>query len=88
MKITIEQKQPADLRAEGISNWPIWECEPSTFDWHYDRQEQCYILEGEVTVKTATEEVTIKAGDFVTFPQGLDCVWSVTKPIRKHYCFS
>ena len=88
MKIKIEKKQPSELQAEGVGKWPIWECESSTFDWHYDQQEQCYILEGEVTVKTADEEVKIAPGDFVTFPQGLDCVWTVTKPIRKHYSFS
>lgn len=88
MKIKIEQKQQADLQTQGVEEWPIWECEPSTFDWHYDQQEQCYILEGEVTVRTAEEEVSIKPGDFVTFPQGLDCVWTVKKPIRKHYSFS
>ena len=88
MKIRIEKKQDAELKTQGVTNWPIWECAPSTFDWHYDQQEQCYILEGEITVKTADEEVSIKPGDFVTFPQGLDCVWTVTKPVRKHYNFS
>jgi uncharacterized cupin superfamily protein len=88
MKITIEKLENSELKSRLIEEWPIWECEPSTFDWHYDQQEQCYILEGEVTVKTATEEVVITPGDFVTFPQGLDCVWTVKKPIRKHYSFS
>lgn len=88
MKITIEKKQESDLQTQGVTNWPIWECEPSTFDWHYDQQEQCYILEGEITVKTAEEEVHIKPGDFVTFPQGLGCVWTVKKAVRKHYNFS
>lgn len=88
MKIIIEKKQPSELQDKGVGNWPIWECEPSTFDWHYDQQEQCYILAGEVTVKTAEEEVVIGPGDFVTFPQGLDCVWKVSKPVRKHYSFT
>ena len=88
MKIRIEKLRDAELRARGIEAWPIWECEPSTFDWHYDQQEQCYILEGEVTVKTAAGEVVINPGDFVTFPKGLDCQWTVKKPVRKHYSFS
>ena len=88
MKIIIEKLQELELENRQVKDWPIWECKPSTFDWHYDKQEQCYILEGEVTVKTANEEVFIKPGDFVTFPRGLDCVWSVTKPIRKHYTFT
>ncbi len=88
MKIRIEKLQEDELQARGIEAWPIWECETSTFDWHYDQQEQCYILEGEVTVKTAAGEVVINPGDFVTFPKGLDCQWTVKKPVRKHYSFS
>lgn len=88
MKIKIGKLQKSELKAQRIEDWPIWTCEPSTFDWHYDQQEECYILEGEVIVKTAEEEVVIKPGDFVTFPKGLDCEWQVTKPIRKHYSFS
>jgi len=88
MKITIEKLSESELKARRIDGWPIWECEPSTFDWHYDQQEQCYILEGDVHVKTETQEVVIGPGDFVTFPQGLDCEWTVKKPVRKHYSFS
>lgn len=82
-KLSEEQKQ--NLR---IQNWPIWTKEISIFDWHYDSQEECFILEGEVEVRTADGEITsFGAGDFVTFPQGLDCTWVVKKPIRKHYRF-
>ena len=31
-------------------SWPIWECEPSKFDWEYESEEHCYILQGKVTV--------------------------------------
>jgi len=60
-------------------------CAPSTFDWHYDEKEVCYILEGKVTVKTADETVNFGPGDLVTFPAGLDCVWTVHERVRKHY---
>ena len=88
MKIKIEKPDPQQLEAMQIKSWPIWECDPSTFDWHYDQQETCYVLEGEITVKTAEEEVSIGPGDFVTFPKGLDCTWTVSKAVRKHYSFS
>ena len=26
-------------------------------------------------------------GDLVTFPLGMECVWQVRKPVRKHYLF-
>jgi uncharacterized cupin superfamily protein len=86
----ISKKKPSqeELDKMGVTGWGIWSCEPSTFDWHYDQTETCYVLQGEVTVKTADEEVDIESGDLVTFPQGLDCVWEVKAPIRKHYKFS
>lgn len=86
MKITIDR--PGKEILDRVRNWPIWQCEPSTFDWHYDQEESCFILEGEVTVKSADQEMVITAGDFVTFPRGLDCTWAVSKAIRKHYRFS
>jgi uncharacterized cupin superfamily protein len=71
----------------GVSSWDTWGCEVSIFNWEYDTPETCYILEGEVTVKTDEEEVHIGPGDLVTFPRGLKCVWEVKAPIRKHFKF-
>ena len=87
MKITIARPDKDEMVRKGVLKWPTWECEPSEFDWHYDQEECCYILEGEVTVTTADEEVCIGTGDYVSFPAGLDCTWKVSKPIRKHYKF-
>lgn len=85
----IEVRKPSEeeLDAIGIRNWPIWTCEPSTFDWFYDDKETCYLLEGRVTVKTDEGEVSFGAGDLVVFPKGLKCVWQVSEGVRKHYKF-
>ena len=85
MKIIIEKGNKKKMEQQGVFNWPAWECTPSIFNWHYDQEESCLILEGEITVKTAHEEITISPGDFVTFPKGLDCTWTVSEPVRKHY---
>lgn len=87
MKIKIEQLSEEAIEERQISTWPVWEKEVSEFDWYYDQTEVCYILEGEVVVTTDKEKVTIKAGDYVTFPAGLSCRWKILKPIRKHYTF-
>jgi len=87
MHIRIEKSDKEKMEQQGVFSWPVWECEPSVFDWHYDQEESCYIIAGEITVKTALEEVVIGPGDYVTFPRGLECTWSVTKPVRKHYTF-
>ena len=86
-RIKIERPTQEQVTGRGITKWPIWTKEASTFDWKYDAQEVCYFLEGEVTVKTDQGSATLKPGDLVTFPKGLACTWHVTKPVRKHYRF-
>ena len=88
-EIKIEKLSDKKLKSMGVFSWPIWEKETSTFDWHYDSTEMCYILEGKVSVKTKDgKEVTFGPGDFVTFPEGLDCAWNVKEAVRKHYNFT
>ena len=84
-KIKIEKPTEAKLKELGTNKWSPWECEPSTFDWSYDSNEDCYILEGRSKVKTPTEEVEFKKGDLVSFPKGLNCTWTVIEKIRKVY---
>jgi hypothetical protein len=85
MNILIEQLDDDQLDELGVFNWPVWEKEESKFDWYYDSQERCYILEGSVDIITEFEQVTLRPGDFVTFPKGLECVWDINSTIRKHY---
>ena len=88
MPIKIETPSPSELAERKVDTWPIWEKEVSRFDWHYDAVEECYLLEGEVVVETLDgERIAFGAGDFVTFPKDLSCVWDVRKPVRKHYRF-
>ncbi|HNZ42306.1 MAG TPA: cupin domain-containing protein [Bacteroidales bacterium] len=86
-QITIQQLSEEEIQKRNIRSWPVWTKEISRFDWYYDSEEECLILEGEITVETADNKYTISAGDFVTFKKGLRCVWNVTKPVRKHYNF-
>ena len=87
LKIVVEKPTEEKLKALKITSWPIWTKEPSRFDWHYDDQERCYFLEGEVTVTTPAESVEIRKGDLVTLPKGLSCTWHVKKAVLKHYSF-
>jgi uncharacterized cupin superfamily protein len=86
--MTIEVRKPTEEERKKASSWPIWTKEASCFPWRYDMTETCLILEGEVTVKTAQGTVSFKAGDWVVFPSGLECVWTVKKSARKRYHFS
>ena len=86
MKIKVEK--PTDDQIAEMKQHPTWSAAESVFDWEYDSEETCYVLEGEVMVTTEGGEVVqFGVGDMVTFPKGLKCVWTVRKPIRKHYKF-
>lgn len=86
--IIVEKPTPARLNELGVKQWPTWSKEVSTFPWQYSSTEIAYILEGEVTVTpNGGTPVSFSAGDLVTFATGLDCVWEVKKPLRKHYHF-
>ena len=83
MKIkVIKNKKLSDFQS-----WSIWRCEPSKFDWEYDQEEHCYVIEGHVTVIGKENTVEIKSGDYVVFPKGLQCNWEVHKTIKKYYTF-
>ena len=86
--IKVEKFSKAELEKIGVFSWPIWEKEVSKFDWSYDSVEQCYFLEGKVTVTPkAGKPVSFGKSDFVTFPVGLSCTWDVREPVKKHYIF-
>ena len=84
------ERPPAENRLSelGVRSWDIWTKETSEFPWHYDEQEICYFLEGDVEVTPdGGTPVRLGKGDLVTFPAGLSCTWKVLKPVRKHYRF-
>jgi len=88
MEIKVEKLNQNELKKRGVFNWPVWEKEASRFSWHYNDIEECYFLEGKVTVETKDGKiVNFGKGDFVTFPKELSCVWDVKEPVKKHYNF-
>ena len=84
----IEVRKATEEEKEKASGWPIWTKETSTFPWTYDSQETCWIIEGEVIVRSNQGNVQFQAGDWVVFPKGLSCTWEITKPVRKRYSFA
>jgi len=86
--VEIIVRKPTEKEIADFSTKPTWGCGVSKFDWYYDSQEQCILTEGEVTVEYQGRSVSFKAGDHVTFPKGLSCVWDVKKPVKKHFVFN
>jgi len=80
-------RKPTKEESAEYSKWPIWECQPSTFDWVYTEKETCLIIEGDVTITADQDSVSFAAGDLVIFPEGLECTWNIRKAVRKYYNF-
>jgi len=75
-------------KEKDYASWPVWEKEPSVFEYSYDEQEQFYVVEGSAVVTPkGGEPVSFGAGDFVTMPQGMECTWEIKEKIVKHYRF-
>jgi uncharacterized cupin superfamily protein len=87
MTPSVEKLTPEQIEQKGIHEWPVWTKEISTFPYHYGQQEQCLILEGEIIITSDNQTTSIHSGDFVTFPAGLDCTWTIITPVKKHYQF-
>ena len=86
MEIKVQQLTPEQLKKMGVFGWPIWEAAVSNFPWSYDYIEECYFLEGDVTVETKDgKKISFGKGDFVIFPKGISCTWNIKKPVKKHY---
>jgi uncharacterized cupin superfamily protein len=89
MEIKVEKLTQEQLKGLKVFEWPVWEKEASSFPWTYDSIEECFFLEGDVTVQTQDGvSVHFGKGDFVTFPRGLSCTWNIRKSVRKHYRFT
>jgi uncharacterized protein len=87
MQVVVEKK-PAQVKLDslGVSKWPTWQKEVSTFPWTFLEQEIAYILEGEcVITPEGGEPVSFGKGDLVTFPAGMKASWEVKKSLHKHY---
>ncbi|KAJ4462136.1 putative enzyme of the cupin superfamily protein [Paratrimastix pyriformis] len=86
----IEVKTPSPSEVSTAQQWPVWEKEVSEFPWEYEQKEVCLVISGEVEVTSINSNqmpVRFHAGQLVSFPAGLRCVWKVISPIRKHYNF-
>jgi uncharacterized protein len=87
-EIIISKLTEEEIQDRKIRSWPIWTKEISNFEWYYENEESCLILEGDIWIDTEEVLYHLFPGDFVVFPKGLKCKWIVKAPVRKHYQFS
>ena len=86
VKMEAHKATPAEIAK--TKSWGTWSKEPSEFPYSYEEMETCYILEGEAEVTdNKGNKTSFKAGDWVVFHPGLECVWRISKTIKKKYVF-
>ncbi|VVB52505.1 Uncharacterised protein [uncultured archaeon] len=85
--VIVRKPKPGELEQMGVLRWPIWDKEVSSFPWTYDEPETFYVLSGKAKVDVPGGVVEFGEGDLVSFPSGIDVMWHVLKPIKKHYRF-
>jgi len=86
--VIIDHSPTSDHLAElGVTKWPTWSKEVSKFPFEFNARETAYIIEGECTLTPSDGSAVIhfKAGDLVTFPEGLKVIWEVKVALKKHY---
>jgi len=81
-------RKPSDEELRVCKSWPTWKCDATTFEWAYTEKETCLLIEGKVTVSDGESSVNFGAGDYVIFPQDLECTWQVHQPVKKYYNFA
>ena len=82
--------KPSEEQVKVCKSWPVWGCGVSKFPWSYSERETALLIKGKCKVipdDRSLPSVTLEAGDLVTFPAGMSCVWDVNEAISKHYNF-
>lgn len=69
--------------SDGKTSSGIFECDASSFEWHYSHDEAIYILEGGVELEYLGKKFNLQAGDSAFFRAGTVARWKVPQHVRK-----
>lgn len=95
-KFDVKAATDAQIKEMDVTAWPTWTTKGSEKykvgvkapTKVYDTNELSYIISGEMDIIHGDTTTTVKAGDFVTFPDGFECNWFVKEEINKHwFCY-
>jgi len=94
-EFTVEKATPEKLDELGVKSWPTWSTAGSEKYKVgiksplkvYDTNELSYIISGDMEIipKETGIPVPVRAGDFVTFPDGFECYWFVKEVVKKNW---
>lgn len=75
-------------KIDEVTQWPIWNKEPCSFDYNQEKTESFYVVEGNATLSTQDgNSVNISSGDLVTVQNGQLVSWEIHQAIQKHFKF-
>jgi uncharacterized protein len=75
-----------DARPDGTGECGIWSCTPGERRIVFDHDEFCHFLDGEgVYIHDSGEEIAVRAGTIIFFPNGWSGRSIITKTLSKAY---
>jgi uncharacterized cupin superfamily protein len=77
------------LEQLNVFNWNIWDSPPPPgFEWEYEEKVMAYIIEGDATVTSEGETLSVGEGDLLIIHPGAGkCHWDVKKKVKSHFRF-
>lgn len=67
----------------------LWRCDPMTFDYEFPGDEIIHVIEGSLLIELADGgNVTVIAGDIISFDKGVKSVWTIQKSFKKFFVIS
>ena len=79
----IPRAQPLTKSSDDLFSSGLWDCSAGTFYYTFPCDEIVHVIEGEVIVREADNEYTLRPGDVAFFPQGLTCQWEIPHYLKK-----
>lgn len=77
-----------EYKKEAKESWTTWDSKSrKKFPYNYKAEERVLIISGAATLTPSdgSDDITIEAGDAVTFHVGFQCKWLITKQMKKYY---
>jgi len=64
MQVTV--KKPTEVEKQFMHKQPTWSCGVSEFDWYYDSEETCLLIEGDVQCPACVITVNANSDTLIT----------------------
>ena len=83
--MAIFSRKATEGEKEYFKDYTFWECEPSKFDYVYPNDETCVVTEGYAEITADGQITVLEPGVLAFFPKGTNCVWNISKTVKKYF---